>query len=474
MAASRPRLRAGLLEAANSRRLLAFPLWPRQRSLLAEVEAGPRIHVWALGRRSGKTTLAALVCLWDALLRPELDAKVRPGETRYAVGVATNIAQARLLIAAARSIVEESPGLAPLMVAATEDELRFELPSGARTAVRAFPCSSRGGRGWPISTLVMDEAAHFLSETDGYQTADRVFEALAPATAQFGDGARIILSSTPYGTEGLFARLYEQALSGELASARAHHAPSAEVNPTIEAEFLTAEELRDPDAFRQEYLAEFTGSGDAYLDMARFEIAERGPLEPAYGKGWVVGLDPAFSRDPFGVAVVGRDPENRRRLLVGHVDAIDARGDFGGPLETVIALADEFGARVVTDQYAAPAVLERLRRAGLAVREHAMTAATKTAIFAELRARLYAGDLEVYRHPPLVAELRRLRTKFTAGQAAVVNPRVGRSHGDIAQALALATFELRRGGGAGRRKSRSGGVDRNVLGEAQRPLGEIG
>src|SRR5207247_1513578 len=142
------------------------------------------------------------------------------------------------------------------------------------TALRAFPCSSRGGRGWPISTLVMDEAGHFLTETDGFQTADRVWEALVPSTAQFGDAARVIVSSTPYGTEGLFADLYGKAESGELSDAAAHHATTAQANPTIAAQFLAAEQARDPDAYRQEYEAEFTGSGDAYLDFDRFEVAD--------------------------------------------------------------------------------------------------------------------------------------------------------------------------------------------------------
>jgi hypothetical protein len=38
--------------------------------------------------------------------------------------------------------------------------------------------------------------------------------------------------------------------------------------------------------------------------------------------------------------------------------------------------------------------------------------------------------------------LRRLRSKFTAGSASVVNPRVGGSHGDQAQALAMVTYGL--------------------------------
>jgi len=75
-----------------------------------------------------------LACLWDCTLRPELEARTRPGETRYAVAVATNPAQARLIVAAARSVVERSPALAALVEAVTEDELRFRLPSGAARA----------------------------------------------------------------------------------------------------------------------------------------------------------------------------------------------------------------------------------------------------------------------------------------------------------------------------------------------------
>ena len=69
-----------------------------------------------------------------------------------------------------------------------------------------------------------------------------------------------------------------------------------------------------------------------------------------------------------------------------------------------------------------------------------MTATSKTAAFSELRARLNAGSLSLLDLPDLLAELRRLRTRYRAGHASVVDPRVGGSHGDIAQALALAAW----------------------------------
>jgi hypothetical protein len=434
-------LRSGLVAACDDRRLFGLELWPCQRTLLEQVERGPRLHVWAMGRRSGKSTLAAVVGLHDALLRPELDTMVRPGETRFSVAVATNLSQARLIVSAARSIVERSPALRGLVDAVTEDELRFRLPSGARTALRAFPCSSRGGRGYPISSLIMDEAAHFLSDTDGFQTAEKVWQALLPSTAQFGDRARVILASTPFGQSGLFADMHARASLGELEDAVAQHASTAEMNPTIDPAFLAGEEARDPDSFRSEYMAEFVGSGDAYIDFDRVELEAVPIARREDAVTWIAGLDPAFSRDPFGLALVGRAADGR--MVVGPVRALRPDGDFAGPLDEVAGLCRTFGARVVTDQFSSAAVVDRLRREhGLQIRVNTMSATSKTAIFGELRARLYDGSLRLPDHPELVAELRRLRTKFSAGSASILNPRVGGSHGDQAQALAMAVFEL--------------------------------
>ncbi len=252
---------AGLVEACDDGQLFAFPLWPRQREILRAIEETARLHVLALGRRSGKTTMSALLMLWDALLRPELGERLRRGKRRYAVGVATNLRQARLLLRAARSIIEASPLLSELVESATDDELLFHGDS----AIAAFPCTSRGARGYPISALIMDEAAFFL-DTDGNSAAEPMWQALAPATSQFGDAARIVLSSTPYGVSGFFAEMFQRASSGELeAEATAHHATSVEMNPTLDRAFLEREEKRDSESFRSEYLAEFLAGGAAFL-----------------------------------------------------------------------------------------------------------------------------------------------------------------------------------------------------------------
>jgi hypothetical protein len=288
---------------------------------------------------------------------------------------------------------------------------------------------------------VLDEAAHFVSEEAGDRCAEKVWEALVPATAQFGSAARIILSSTPYGTSGLFADIWHRADAGEIEDAVAQHFTTQEVNPTISESFLALEEKRDPDSFRAEYLAEFTSSGDSFLDFSRIDDA-RAPIAcPEAAQAWVAGCDPAFSRDAFGLALVGRTEAGN--LVVGPVKALQPEGAFSGPTDEVAEIAKEYNARCVTDQFSSAAIVDRLRNHhALDVKLHTMTAASKTAVYQSLRAALYSGELTLPDSPSLVAELKRLRTNYTSGQAAVVNPRVGGSHGDQAQALALAVHEL--------------------------------
>jgi hypothetical protein len=298
-----------------------------------------------------------------------------------------------------------------------------------------------------------------------------------PSTAQFGSDARITLSSTPYGQDGLFANLYGQAESGELADAIAQHATTAEANPTITAEFLAAEEARDPESFKSEYMAMFVGGGAAFLDPDRIveALTLEGEFPPpdnpvvARRYGFVAGLDPAFSSDPFGLAIVGRDPMEPGRLKLALAKAwkpsrrkpssFEERREIeDSVLAEVAATCKHYHVRqVVTDQYAAPAIVDALRRKGLNVKTVPMTAASKTAAFLELRARLNARVLDLYEHPDLLAELRRLRTRYAAGSAAVVNPRVGGSHGDLAQALALAIHALQGGAPLASGAVRAGG-----------------
>jgi hypothetical protein len=450
--------RVGLLEACDDAALFGLDLWPKQREILAAIEAGPE-RTWAVpsGRRIGKTTMAAVFALHSCLFRSDLDGMVAPGTTRSAVMVAVNLQQARIALSMARAVLERSPLLSSMLTSETADELRFELPSGARTVLRAMPCSSSGLRGLAVSVAVLDEIAHFASEGEvgNTATAERVYEALAPAVAQFGPEGRVLLISTPFGDQGLLARMYDGAVSGELPDVGAIHLPSWEVNPTLTPEVLAELEAADPSSYAQEFGAEFLQSDQAYLDMSRVLVSDRpawatdqvrgnGLLQPV-----VAGIDPSFAADDFGVVIAGRDPCEHARLVVLRAHAIGGRNrDWESTMFEVCDLLRSYGvSRVATDQFSAASVLDRLRREGFSPIVHTMTASSKTEAFSELRARAYAHELECYQGNDggrrLVAELRRLRTRFSPGSANVYSPRVGGSHGDLASALSLVAYDQR-------------------------------
>jgi hypothetical protein len=440
----------GLVQACDALELFALRPWPRQRVLLESAERVPG-QAWCVGRQSGKTTLAGAVCLHNAVFRPDLDRLMRPGTIRYAIAVGTNLAQARNLLAGVVATAEASPVISDWIESKNEDEVRFTLPSGARTAVRAFPCSSRGIRGFTASCVVMDEAAHHLDQVDGPQAAGRVWAALRPLTRRFGERAQLVVCSTPWGDTGFFAERFQRAQSGELGDGwAAHQYSSPEMDPSMTEQQVEQLRLEDPDLFDSEILARFVGGGNQFLDPDRYDVLADGEVPPDQATRWIAGLDPSFSRDAFGVCLVG---VNGSKLVIGRVEALipprpETFAEKHLAEEALLGrvadiLAEYRCKQAVTDQHLGKAVAEHLGRRGINVRVEPMHPASKTSIYRELRTRLYAGELELPPNQDLLVELRRLRTKMTDSGLSVLNPRVGASHGDMAQALALAVAEHR-------------------------------
>ena len=223
----------GLLEACDAPELFGLKLFPKQRELLAAVESGVREHVWAIGRGGSKLTLAAVILAHSALFRDDLDQRVQKGETRYCANVATRADQSAIVLNHARRIISESPALRNLIIGETEDEIRLQTVAGRRTAIKSFPCTSRGIRGWRISTLVLDEFAHFR-DGDGNDAGDSVWKAITPSLVTFGEGAQIVVISAPAGTSGPFLDRFDKAVSGQNPNAQAAAAERAEVQVSAE------------------------------------------------------------------------------------------------------------------------------------------------------------------------------------------------------------------------------------------------
>jgi hypothetical protein len=443
----------GLIEALEEPRLLkgAIELLPRQRELLEQVEVCSR-NVWCLGRRSGKSSLAALVLVWQACLRPDLRECVRDDEAIYCVSVAANKEQARVVLAAAKRSIHSSPVLAGLVEREVDDAIFFRNGN----VISAFVCSSRSTRGFPIAALVLDEMSWMQSSEDGPQAAASVYRALAPAQAQFGSERRLILSSTPNG-DGVFREMFDDALAARSEGrpgVACFQLPSWEVRPDIPMSVFDEERGPLGEQWEAEFGAQFLNSGAALLSEADIRdcVVERGDLTRLEGTDWVCGLDVGFRQDRSAAVILGRSRDDRERLLVAAIrtwEPVSAADKALGVerhaeyvLSQVAALAQEYRASVFADTYEAETVKARLRRHGVGCDTVSTGAGVKGSMYRELAAKVRLGQIEIPDHPTLIGELRRLKVDYRGSAPTVQNPRADRGHGDVAAALGMAVFNI--------------------------------
>ena len=223
--------------------------------------------------------------------------------------------------------------------------------------------------------------------------------------------------------------------------------------------------------FSGSILAQFApGEGGAFLeeDAVRAVVGRYHELSPDQGTGWLVGFDPSFSVDPSAAVVVGRDPANRKRLVVARAErwvprrsrkvrraakTEEQRLDVAaGVLDAVADLSKRYGnCPVVTDQHARALVESGLRERGVSrVIHRTWSSSSQTEAFRLLRAAIYGGTISLPISDQLQRELCRVRERTRGGRCAIELPRSVDSHCDLAFALALGLWELSRHGSAGR------------------------
>ena len=170
-----------------ARDVLGIKLYPLQAEALMGM-ASHQLVTLACGRRGGKSLLSAIWAVYDACIR-DLRKHQRQGEPRYILLVAASIPQARALF---RTVADmfRVPMLAPMVLGEpTHDEIR--LVNGV--ILRVVPCSERTTRGLAASTVIFEELASY-TDTNGYQSGEAVYRALAPSVAQ----SRSMGASSPY------------------------------------------------------------------------------------------------------------------------------------------------------------------------------------------------------------------------------------------------------------------------------------
>jgi len=425
-----------------SRDVLGFDPWPKQAEIVNQIYAhGIRTAVLRLGRRSGKGRISALVGVFEATANAETHlAHVPEGEMPAVAILATSEKQARVIHRFIAAWLRR-PGLSHLIARDTDDGI--ELTTGM--AILTLPCAARSTRGYAVAVLVLDEAAWFVDSEGSPMAAEQVWNALAPAVAQFPEG-RILVLSTPRWTTGWFANIVRQAASGKFPDMRTWWATTADMNPTISRSFLDAERAKDPAMYAREYEARFiAGIGAVFPDaLVRGAVTsqQRGIIA---GRVYTVSIDASSGTGKDTFAMVVGSSEGKR---VAVRDVRGWRGSTASPvnhravLDEIAAVARAHNnASVILDQWASEPIRQGLVERGLTVRLRAWTNEGKEEAITVTRQLLHQSLLELPDHAALISELLTLEQRpLPSGRTRYAAP--PGAHDDYATALLALTHEL--------------------------------
>lgn len=425
----------GLVEFARGS--LGLDLYPGQVSVLEEwASSGRRKTLWCLGRRSGKGLMAQVAAIYNAVI--ENYPVVLSG--RYIIVVANRQEQAEEFIKGVRTLLENSidPDLAALVdwERCTLSQIVFHTG----VVIRAMPCSSRSTRGLAISLLILDEAGHFQTDTEGTGAGKQVYQALSPSVAQFGSKGYIMLTSTPKWRSGLFWEQYRNGEEGVDPDLLVLKRATWEMNPTISRESLEPEFRVDPDGAATEYGADFSAAEGAFLDIVDILACKRdeGILAPDSRHRYSAAIDPAFQKDAFALCIGHRDDQ---RAVVDGV-WVWVRQGYDNTLDQVAAVLKLYGVRRVrTDQYSSQPVIEGLEKRSIDCEAVPWDNANKFEAFSKLKAGLVTRQISLPNDDLVVQELMNLEAKPTLTGMVRIAASAG-NHDDRATVMAALMDQL--------------------------------
>jgi len=468
-------------------------LYEEGRSNIKEVVPGKerRELVLPIGRRSGKTFLAAIIAGYETyklILKgnPQGYYGLPSSNNLQIVSVATSKDQAGLLYQEVSGHFRNCGFFGPYTANNTQSYARFQTPYDidrygrysddptARATLRVSfaSCIAKGLRGAGNIVVILDEVAHFTDE--GHSSAESVYNAVTPSTSTFSPKdpsdnripigpveGRIISISSPLGRQGQFYKLFQIGMAGGVAAENllCIQAPTWEVNPTIPASEFEKHYSKDPTNFFTEYGAAFSDRTKGWIENPDDLIECIDPnLRPARigtpRRSYYVGIDIALKQDGSAIAIGHLNSEDR--IVLDYIGQIKAgvgeyegreRLEFEEVADWVLQLSKRFNLSAgVFDHWAGIPFEQALNRRGLRqLKTEHMTRPKISEIFKNLKDMMYDGRLVLFDYPvkegeehcSYIQELLELQAHMHSKYIIEVHaPKIAGKHDDQSDALA--------------------------------------
>lgn len=261
----------------------------------------PSSELWmVIGRRGGKSQIAALLAVYEAVFR-DYSPQLSKGEVATIAVIASDRKQARTIMRYIQGLLD-TPMLRELVSRETHESI--ELMN--RSVIEVFTASHRTTRGYTLACAICDEIAFWHS--DGANPDREILQALRPSLATLN--GKLIALSSPYARRGVLYQTYKDYF-GRNSEILVAQAPTRTMNPTIPKSIVDRSLLEDRSMAQAEYLAEFRTDVEAFISHEVVEQAMRqNPLElaPDYKTKYRAFVDPSGgSGDAYTLAIGHRE-----------------------------------------------------------------------------------------------------------------------------------------------------------------------
>lgn len=300
--------------------ILGFKPFGYQEKLLND--GSPRI-VACMGRQTGKTTTIATKAIQYAYTHPKTTTLI----------ISPSLRQSMIMFDKILQFTHQNPLLRKSITRKTRTIIQLTNDS----QIIALPCSEHLLRGYTANLAIADEAA-FIPEN---VLTEVIFPMLSTTK-----GAAILLS-TPWDKKHFF---YKSFLNPNYST---HKIASAE-NPLIPQTFLAEmEQNMTQDAYKREYLAEFTEAQSCYFQQELIrrciEHAQRLTLEPyrnieqAIPEGdYFAGLDLGKLQDHSAIVIVKREKDQKQTFKVVYVYEFPLETPYTEVISTAARINEQF------------------------------------------------------------------------------------------------------------------------------------
>lgn len=418
-----------------------------------EREQPPVLHAireaWmSVGRRGGKSMVAAVVALFKAIT---FDAsRLARGETGVVMLLAADRRQARTVLNYLKGLCS-LPEFKDYVFRVLAD--RIEFKTGVNVEVHT--ASYRTTRGYTLVGIICDEIAFWRTDDGSANPDSEVLAALRPGMATVKDALLLCLSS-PYAAKGELWKAIEKYFGRDDPRVLCWNADTCSMNPTVPADEIERSFEDDPISAASEYgrdgRVQFRRDVEAFLDadaIRAVTMQDRREQPPQSGIRYVAFVDPSGgSQDSFTLAIAHAD--NETAIL----DAVrEVRPPFSpdGVVQDFTALLKSYGInKVVGDRYAGEWPRERFRVHGI---EYQPSEKTKSDIYRELVAPINGGRVELLDLPVLRAQLIALERRVARGGKDSIDHGPG-GRDDVANAVAGALVRVMPAATSKRRRAR--------------------